>query len=62
MSFLITARYQKSYELRKKFLKALKDGDPEFLKALDAFETELIKLSQEGPLKTPFLRFIFGKE
>jgi hypothetical protein len=62
MSFLITARYQKSYELRKKFLKALKDGDPELAQAQDAFETELVRLSQEGALKTPFLRFIFGKE
>jgi hypothetical protein len=69
MSFLILAKYQKAYELRKETVKLLSDLHyrlPGSLPALKegqvAFEKELIKLSEQGDLTTPFLRFIFGKE
>lgn len=65
MSFLITVKYQKAYELRKQVVtavKARKDTDHELAKALDAFESEIVKLAREGNLKPPFVKFIFGKE
>lgn len=63
MSFILSARYVKAYELRAKVIQARKDGDDSgFVQAEHEFETELIALAEAELLQAPFLRFIFRKE